>query len=234
MFLFLRELYCKKTRFAKDIKKIIGFYPKNTHIFQQALTHKSYISKDGKRLNNERLEYLGDSILGFVIADYLYRKYTDRPEGFLTLTRSKLVNGKSLAHLCDNMQISNLIRSEFKNGIIPQKIKEDALEAFVGAVFLDSNLNHTRKFVLKEILKHIEFESLIENNYNYKSELIEWSQKYKYEVQFETTDIYGNKFKSEILINKDSFGTGIGHSKKEAEQNAAEDAMKNIKQFIQK
>ena len=215
--------------FLKKIRKILGFWPSDLSLYQIALTHKSasYTLK-GERVNNERLEYLGDSILDAVISDYLYKKYPSEREGFLTEMRSKIVNGEKLKELAVNINLNQFIIQRTNIQLASSRIYEDAFEALVGAIYLDKGYRAVYRFISQKIIdEHIDLHELELINYNYKSQLIEWSQKTKSPVEFNSySDIEDiNFFISEVKYNDQIIGQGKGNSKKEAEQDAAHKAL---------
>ena len=181
---------------------------------------------DGTLLNNERLEFLGDAILDSTVAEYLYRKFPDKPEGFLTQTRSKIVNGESLAHLTRSLGLDKFIVSHASHYDTNKNILEDAFEAFIGALYLDQGYRAVRKFVEKRLIaKYIDFDAVLKTDTNYKSRLLEWAQQKKVEVVFGTNavddDLRTPHFMSEILVDGTKTAEGHGFTKKDAEQNAA-------------
>lgn len=232
----LRNFLAFKILFRRDkdllisLREILGFYPKNLNLYKTAFTHRSASFKiNGERINNERLEFLGDSILDAVISDFLYHKYPNAKEGFLTEMRSKIVNGEKLKELARLIRLNEFIiqKGSYAKGTIT-KIHEDAFEALIGAIYLDKGYHKTYKFVKDKILeKYIDFEDLEDLNLNYKSQLIEWAQKIKKPVSFVSkTDPDEIKwFSSEVVFDGKTIGIGKGSSKKEAEQNAAKEAI---------
>lgn len=219
----------------RRIKRIVGFYPSNLSLYKISLTHKSsaFIDKNGKSYNNERLEFLGDAVLSHIIARFLFRRYAHFNEGQLTKTRSKIVSGKALASFSDQLGITPLIYSDNSIEKIPKKIKEDAFEAFVGAIYLDAGFSKTERFILNRVLgKHVDLEQLIRQDDNFKSQIIEWAQKHHYSISFDTHSIDKQRFKADVLINGDVFGSGTGLSKKEAEQRAASQGMENVQHYL--
>jgi len=229
-FLAFKILFRKDKDFLLSLREILGFYPKNLNFYKIAFTHRSASFKiSGKRINNERLEFLGDSILDAVISDFLYHKYPDAKEGFMTEMRSKIVNGEKLKELARLTRLNEFIvqKGNATKGTIT-KIHEDAFEALIGAIYLDQGYYRTNKFVIKRILeRYIDFEDLEDLNLNYKSQLIEWAQKIKKPVSFVSkTDPDEIKcFSSEVVFDKKTIGIGKGHSKKMAEQDAAKEAI---------
>ena len=224
----IKILFSKDRDLLKSLREVLGFYPRNLQLYKIAFTHRSATHKiNGKRINNERLEFLGDSILDAVISDFLYHKYPQEKEGFLTEMRSKIVNGEKLKELARLTKLNEFI---VQKGLSKAtgKIHEDAFEALIGAIYLDIGYYKTFEFVKTKILeKFIDFDDLEDLNLNYKSQLIEWSQKIKKKVEFVSKDDENNPklFISIVIYDDMEIGKGYGHSKKEAEQNAAKNAI---------
>jgi len=219
--------------FYSRLIRILGFLPGKVGLYELAFIHKSASLSDskGNPLNYERLEYLGDAILGVIIAEFLYRQYPDRNEGFLTKMRSKIVNGDHLSLLTQQMGLNRLLDSRIQNEQANRHILGDTFEALIGAIYLDKGYRRTRRFVLKRVVKkHIDLVELEKNETNFKSQLIEWAQKSRKEITF-YTDIEPydpTHFISFVSIGDTLFGSGTGVSKKEAEQNAALETLKEL------
>jgi ribonuclease-3 len=185
-------------------------------------------------VDNERLEFLGDAILDAVIAEYLYRIYPEQDEGFLTQLRSKIVKRKQLNKLAQKLGMSILIKSNTSMNQGQKNILGNAFEALIGAVYLDKGYLKTKKFIIDRILaRYLDLEKLSQKESDYKSRLIEWAQKNKKEISFvskEEINVGSRKmiFMSNVLIMDQSYGTGAGYSKKEAEQKAAEQALLKV------
>jgi len=221
--------------FKKKLVEILGFYPSDLSLYQVALTHKSAsYTHNGERVNNERLEFLGDSILDAVISDFLYKIYPNEREGFLTEMRSKIVNGEKLKELAIRIKLDQFI---IQKNTIPNpssRIFEDAFEALIGAIYIDKGYWKVYDFISEKIVqKHIDLQVLETTNLNYKSQLIEWSQKTKSQIEFTSSTDMDNPqfFISFIKQNEEIIGTGKGSSKKEAEQNAAQQALIFLKEI---
>jgi len=234
---FFKNLFSKKTeeekRLISFIKLMTGAKPLNLQLYQLALTHSSVALKTPHqefKVSNERLEYLGDAVLGAVIAEYLYKKYPYKDEGFLTEIRSRIVNRESLNNLSRKIGLANLVEFEGqKHNRNYQSIAGDALEAFIGAVFLDRDFFFCRKFILKRLLQpHLDIDKIVSTNLNFKSLLIEYAQKEGKEIEFVLIDEKIQKgtpvFTVEVLVAGESLGKGMGQNKKKAEQAAAEKA----------
>jgi ribonuclease-3 len=218
------------------LKEILGFYPGNLKLYDLAFIHKSASTVDsqGNYVNNERLEFLGDAILGAIIADFLYNRFPQEDEGFLTKTRSKLVNRSFLTQLTFDMGLNVFIDSNTTKNIDNSHIYGDALEALIGAIYLDKDYQTTKYFVTKRILSQfVNLNEIEQIDTNFKSQLIEWSQKNKKDVKFETIEEISDKSKQPkfiavVEIDNKEVGKGIGTSKKEAQQNAAKQTLDKL------
>lgn len=219
----------------RSIAHIIGERPSNLGLYQLALRHTSASKAtaiEGFRESNERLEYLGDAVLGMVIAEFLFQKYPYKDEGFLTEIRSRIVNRETLNGIARKIGLDELIEYDGnRTRSLPTRTSMygDALEALVGAVYLDKGFRFSRRFILKELLSHYDIESVVQNNINFKSRLIEWAQRAGKEIRFEILSEKGNshfrEFIAQVMIADEPFATGTGYSKKKAEQAAAEKAL---------
>lgn len=225
-------------RLSKAIRQITGRKPRNLHLYHLALSHTSASKRNednGLRESNERLEYLGDALLGAVIADYLFKKYPFKNEGFLTDIRSRIVNRESLNQLALKLGIGELIKFEGKRHKMSYKsMNGDALEALVGAVYLDHGFKFCHYFVVHKIVQaQIDIQNLVAHNKNFKSLIIEWAQKENRDLRFETILEKGSKhhreFTVQLLVDEEPLSIGTGLSKKKAEQSAAEKACEQLK-----
>ena len=225
-----------RKEFYLFLKNILGFYPGNLRLYDIAFIHKSASIYDsqGNYVNNERLEFLGDAILGAIIADFLYNRFPQEDEGFLTKTRSKLVNRPFLTKLTYDMGLNIFIDSNTTKNIDNSHIYGDALEALIGAIYLDKDYQTVKYFVTKKILSQfVNLNEIEQNDSNFKSQLIEWSQKNKREVKFETTEEIGDKAKQPkfiavVEIDNVEVGRGVGTTKKEAQQKAARQSLEKL------
>lgn len=223
----------KDKKLYNFIKNVFGYNPGNILLYKLALCHKSASTEEikGIKINNERLEYLGDAILSAVVADYLFKKFPSKDEGFLTEMRSRLVSRDNLNKLSEKIGIQKFVKASAGN--MYRSINGDAFEAFVGAMFLDKGFNSAKKVIVNRIIKfHIDIDEMENKNLNYKSRLIEWAQKEKKQVEFvileESGRGYNKQYIVEVFIDKQPSGTGRDYSIKKAEQNAAEKALANI------
>lgn len=215
---------------------MLGFLPLKVSVYKLAFLPKSALVNhpQAASINNERLEYLGDAVLSTIVADYLFLKFPNCDEGFLTKVRARIVKRKNLDYLASQIDIPSMIQHGILPGNKSKHIYGNMLEALVGAIYLDRGYKVARKFFLKRILeKHIDLNLLVNKDPDYKSRVIEWAQKYKIEVVFESLEEHstGQKFPSfisTILLNGKKKGTGRGSTKKAAEQRAAREAMSSI------
>ncbi len=220
--------------FSDALLHLTGFRPKNLELYRLATKHSSAAQK--VKDHNERLEYLGDAVLGCIIAEYLFKKFPFKEEGFLTEIRSRLVNGEHLATLARKIGLSTLIEHDKRqrgSQLARSSMHGDAMEALVAAIFLDRGFTDCRKFVIsKLIIPHIDLDSIVELNVNFKSQLIEWAQRQNKKANFEIVDEKGashyKEFVAEVIVDGKVMGRGKGMSKKKAEQAAAENAMSNL------
>lgn len=237
--LFISE----EKEFVREIQGISGFTPKEVFLYKLALTHSSSVKKsrhldqkyrDVAKGCNERLEFLGDSILDSVIAEYLFKIYPMKDEGFLTEMRSKIVNRKSLNSICKKLRIDMLIQHR-QTGSVNESMYGDALEAFIGALYLDLGYQKTKRFVYYRIIEpHIHLHSVENQIISHKNKLIEYVQKTKmgllmFEVIAENGDGRNKIFRIQAKVGKKVLGVGEGKNKKSAEQRASEDALVKLK-----
>lgn len=233
----IRLLFHKDRESYFCFYKILGFFPRNIRFYEQALLHKSTSirSEKGRPLNNERLEFLGDAILDAIVGDIVYKHFEGRREGFLTNTRSKIVQRETLNKLAVEIGLDKLVKYSTRSSSNNSYMYGNAFEAFIGAIYLDQGYERCKQFMEKKILKnYIDLDKMSRKEVNFKSKLIEWSQKTKMEVSFELIEQfldqdYNPMFHTEVRIESLSAGTGTGYSKKESQQNAAQMALKKIK-----
>ena len=233
----IRLLFRKDKESYFCFYKILGFYPRNIQLYQQALLHKSTSirSEKGRPLNNERLEFLGDAILDAIVGDIVYKHFEGRREGFLTNTRSKIVQRETLNKLAVEIGLDKLVKYSTRSSSHNSYMYGNAFEAFIGAIYLDQGYERCKRFMEEKIFKnYIDLDKMSRKEVNFKSKLIEWSQKSKVEVSFELIEQfldedYNPMFHTEIRIEGISAGKGTGYSKKESQQNAAKAALKKIK-----
>jgi ribonuclease-3 len=224
----------KDRKLAYDLKAILGFMPSRLSLYKKAFTHKSNSEKDQKYpSNNERLEFLGDAILDAVTAEYLFKKYPVKDEGFLTQMRSKMVNRKTLNSIGDRMGLDVFIR-QFGTERISATMMGNTYEAFVGAIYLDVGYAQTRTFIINRMLrKYIDVHELETLNTNYKSQLLEYCQKNHKTIEYELIKHYRSKenrerFKIGVKVAGENAGMAEDFSKKSAEQQASKKALRKL------
>jgi len=209
---------------------VLGFIPGNISIYKLAFSHKS--SQNEKSLlsqNNERLEYLGDAVLGTIVAEYLFKKYPDSNEGFLTKMRSKIVKRKTLNRIGDKMELDGVLQ-EFNNTRLSRSMLGNAVEALVGAIYLDAGYSFTHNYIVKKILRrYLDIHELENYDDNYKSQLLEWCQKHGKTISYKLISRYKyekrDRFKVGVFVNNQRIATADDFNKKSAEQSASEKAM---------
>ncbi|MEH3115061.1 ribonuclease III [Pedobacter terrae] len=231
----LYKLYLSPEKeFVKKLKNILGFVPGNVTLYRMAFRHRSAakILKNGSRSSNERLEFLGDAVLGSVIAELLFKHYPYKEEGFLTEMRSKIVNRANLNQLAKKIGFDKLIQFDQRSVSIQTKHNSmlgDAFEAIVGAIYMDKGYNFTKEFLLRRIVKpHIDIHTLELTETNFKSKLIEWCQRHGKDVLFELAENGEGEstklFTISAVVEGEKVGTGRDYNKKNAEKLAAEKA----------
>ena len=225
----------------KKLRKILGFYPNHIEYYKLALLHKSALkrSQTGKRLNNERLEFLGDAILDAIVGDIVYRHFPGKSEGFLTNTRSKLVKRETLGKLAKEIGLDKLITSKSQHVAHNSYMEGNAFEALVGAIYLDKGYSACMQFMNKRILAQmINIDKIAHKETNFKSKLLEWSQKNRINIEFrlidENTDNDSSPvFKHEVVFEGKIKGAiGTGYSKKESQQMAARGTLQMLKRDV--
>lgn len=237
MFRTIRRIYNARLSperdVAKRIRQITGFTPSNLSIFKLAFSHKSNQSeKKAGMQNNERLEYLGDAVLGTIIAEYLFQKYPSADEGFLTKMRSKIVKRKSLNDIGDRMGVDMLL-NEFNNTRISKSMLGNAVEALVGAVYLEIGYEGTKRFIIRRMLrKFVDIHELEQYDDNYKSQLLEYCQKNGKNVAYKLLTRYKmdkrDRFKVAVVIDGEKIAVADDFNKKSAEQLASERALAKL------
>jgi ribonuclease III len=221
-----------------ELETVIGFSIKNRAYFIQALMHRSFLEQHSEYdISNERLEFLGDSVLNLAVAEFLYKNFPQKDEGFLTKVRAKLVNRLALAEAADRIKLSNylLISKNLSNSfsVSSRTVLSDALEALIGAVYLDNGLTSAKEFIKRILIEPNSKEDLYLIDENYKSQLLEYAQAKRvdnpqYNVLKEEGPQHNRIFTVNVTIGKKEYGVGTGKNKKSAEQNAARAALQKI------
>lgn len=215
-------------RFYYELKQLLSFSPKKINYYKKAFTHKSLklVDKKGNPVNYERLEFLGDAMLGSIIASYLYKKVPKGTEGYLTQMRSKIVGREHLNELGRDLNLLNFVKRNSADKNIGDNIYGNIFEALVGAIYLDRGYNYSRKFIYeKVIVPYVDIAKLEGKVTSYKGLIIEWCQKQKKEYLFDTYEDSGNEnikhFSVKISIDGKFVAKGRATSKKKAEEQAA-------------
>jgi ribonuclease III len=214
----------------------LGFIPSDLALYKLAFFHKSSNPAEkiatGVTQNNERLEYLGDAVLGTIVAEYLFNKYPNFDEGFLTKMRSKIVKRNSLNKIGDKMGL-DVILQEYNNTRLSRSMLGNAVEALVGAIYLECGYDKTRRYIIRKLLrKYLDIHELETYDDNYKSQLLEWSQKNGKVVSYKVIAKYKfekrDRFKVAVLLDGNKIATADDFNKKSAEQMASEKALISI------
>jgi len=229
--LFSRSKSPHSKEIFQKIRKITGINSRNKEVYLLAVTHSSSTSS---KYSNERLEYLGDAVLDTVIAEYLFKKYPFKDEGFLTNIRSRIVNRESLNTIARKLGLNEIIQHNARTDISKKKssIHGNALEALIGAVYIDKGFKGSKKFIYTKIITpHLDIASIVNTPNNFKSILIEWSQKENKKIAFieEKTEEDNRLFSITVMVEGKATGTASAKNKKKAQQLASEKACKALK-----
>ena len=221
--------------FRSALYDIMGFYPHNVEFYRIAFAHKSHEYKSKKTgdrpLNNERLEFLGDAVLETVVSDIVYHNFKNKREGFLTNTRSKIVSRESLGKLAKDLGIDRLIQSHTNSKAHNSFLAGNAFEALMGAIYLDRGFDYAFRFIEHRIMGTVlDLEGVAHKEVNFKSKLLEWSQKNRIRIDFKDKQLSNGdsntpSFSTTIILEGLFAGDGKGFSKKEAHQSASKDAL---------
>ena len=234
----IKLLFCDDKEFYGFIYRLTGYYPRHIDLYRLALAHRSspLLDDQGNPTNNERLEYLGDAVLDLVVADYLYRRFPNESEGFLTTTRSRIVSRESLNRLGEEMKVARFIRAATRSASAHNShLIGNVMEALVGAVYLDHGYRKTTKFIEQRLIHdHVDIEKVVTVDPNYKSQIIEWAQKYHVTAEFKLLDSHTDDdkntiFRTAVVIAGQEAARATGYSKKESHQHAAKKAMRRLR-----
>jgi len=219
---------------AKKLKSVLGFVPDNMKLFKLAFFHKSMNNTESseRTYNNERLEYLGDSVLSTIVAEYLYKKYPGRDEGFLTKMRSKIVKRKTLNKVAEKMGI-DMILTKYTQGKLSYSMLGNAFEAMVGALYIEYGYEKTRDYIISKILMQLlDVHELENSDDNYKSQLLEWGQKEGKNISYKLLSKYKldkrDRFKIAVYLDGKEISSAEDYNKKSAEQIASSHAIKSL------
>ncbi|MGJ8661277.1 MAG: ribonuclease III [Bacteroidota bacterium] len=212
------------------IRSKFGYRVKDIDLFLRAVTHKSLLFEDHSLISNERLEFLGDAVIDTVIAEYLFIKFPNEAEGYLTKVKSKVVSRKHHSEIAESIGINAVIRYQKGRSINMSTIEGNAYEAIIGAIFLDGGFKAASAAIQDHILvKYVNMTKVLEEEIDFKSKLFIWCQKGKLELQFDTVTEENQggfwKYTMMVIINKKKYGMGTGSSKKLAEQAASKETL---------
>ena len=225
----IRLIRSKDKPLLLQLEHVLGFTPHRLVYYKTALMHRS-VQEDASA-SNERLEFLGDAILGALIAEYLFKKYPNQPEGYLTELRSRIVRRETMNNVALRMGLNKLVQyNQNDRGLNRSHIFGNALEALIGAVYLDRGFDQTRVFIINQLLKaFVNIDEMESNDTNYKNQLLSWAQRGGKTLTFdaieEKTDGNRKLFTVAIVVDGEVFCTGNGYNKKEAGQVAAKKAL---------
>lgn len=225
----IRKRFGRDREFYAIVDDLLDITPDNIELYKLALIHRSasVMLPDGSPANNERLEFLGDAVLETIVSDFLFIEYPEQTEGFLTQMRSRIVSRASLDNISSEMGIDRYIVANFSGAYSHKHLNGNAFEAIIGAVYLDKGYDFTNRFVIDGVLRrYVDMSDIAETEVDFKSRLIEWCQKSKRSIHFNTatdgeSSMRNPRFLSKIVIDGIELGHGTGSSKKEAEQKAS-------------
>jgi ribonuclease-3 len=237
---FLSEFF-KNRELKRAIKNIFGFRPGNIFLYNLAFRHRSAAMPINPRIkiSNERLEYLGDAILGAIVAEYLFKKFPLKDEGFLTEMRSKIVSREQLNKLVVKLGIEQLIRVGNENHYaVPKNLYGDTFEALVGAIYLDKGYLGCKKIIINRIIKvHYDIDELVAVPMHYKSLLLEWSQYEKNKLEFRASAIpvknRGKQYQVEVIIDGFPYASAVDYTIRGAEKLAAAKTWEMLEETVQ-
>ncbi|MCB0516233.1 MAG: ribonuclease III [Chitinophagales bacterium] len=223
--LIYKRFFSPQRQLYRQFKQLLGFTPYNITVYQQALRHSSVAETSLQ--NNERLEYLGDAILDAIIGAYLFKKFPKQGEGFLTEMRAKIVNRHRLGSIAQSLELKKYLQYNKDSMHANRNVLGNTLEALIGAIYLDKGYHVTYHFVINKIVSaHIDVNKLPYEDINYKSKLLEWGQKYNYNISFSVKEMElsdnEKSFIATVLLNEKVVASGQGMTKKSAQKNAAQ------------
>lgn len=228
----IRRRKASDKELKEAIKNLFGYQAGNVALYRLAFRHKSAVSASDQEgcHNNERLEYLGDAVLGSIVADFLFKKFPYKDEGFLTEMRSRIVSRSHLNQLSRKLGIDRLVQTSKENNIAASSILGDAFEALVGAIYLDKGYRFTQKIIVEKIFQtHVDLDALFQTEMNFKSKVIEWAQKERKNIEFllareSENGKKGKLYYIHLFVGGRLLGEGCDQSIKKAEQHAARKA----------
>lgn len=234
MFRWIKSASSEKSkadlRLIRFLIKQFGYRPKKLRLFKEALTHKSISNKKEGLNSNERLEFLGDTILDAVVAEFLFSKFPEEDEGYLTKLKAKIVSRKTLGSIGSDMQLREFIHYQKGRSVKVETLEGNAFEAIIGAIYLDGGFDAAKKSIAHHVFRiHLDLTSLLENEIDFKSKLFIWSQKNRLDIEFRLIREEINNgvwhYETEVYVNSKPYGRGVGASKKIAEQAASKETL---------
>lgn len=231
--LFKRKRSNDEQRIIDFVVQRFGYRPRDITFFKRALTHKSISNNKKHESSNERLEYLGDAILDAVVADFLFKRFPNEDEGYLTKIKSKMVSRRTLGMIGHEMGIKDVLRYNKGRTIRLETIEGNAFEALIGAIYLDGGYLSVKQSVRDHIFKkYVNLNQILEEEIDFKSKLFIWSQKNRLSISFEVIEEENRgaswNYVVMVIINDQEYGRGSGSSKKKAEQAAAKETLELI------
>lgn len=228
--LFFKKRPADEHRLVSFLLTVFHYRPKNLQLFIDALTHKSYSNTRENMKSNERLEFLGDTVIDLIVAEYLYERFPSEDEGYLTKIKAKIVNRKMLSFIGGEIELAQFIRYRKGRSIRISTIEGNALEALMGAIYMDSNFETAKLIFEKYIIKkYVNFKDVLSQEMDFKSSLLIWGQKNKIEIAFEIKEEANKEnnftYTAVVVLKGKEWGMGKGRSKKEAEQQASNETM---------
>ena len=226
--------------FYIKIKKLLGFSPKNINFYEEAFTHSSLRKDNGSRINYERLEFLGDAILGAVVAHFVFLQSPEQEEGYLTKMRTRMVRREYLNQIGEKLKLDSFLILDKKSSPLGGNINGNLFEALIGAIYLDQGYEVVSSFIHRILISsNLDIKELEDKIISYKSLMVEWAQKYKKTITFETDEDVNYKsrkkvFLAKVIIDNKIFSKAHETSKKKAEERAAKRAYYRVKEKTNK
>ena len=236
----LNRLFILTSKRPKDELELIrfiidrfGYRPKNLTYFKKAITHRSFVSKSERLVSNERLEFLGDSIIGSVISEWLYHRFPNEDEGYLTQLKSKIVSRKILSEIAEKLDLRSIIKFQTGRTININSIEGNSLEAIMGAIYLDGGFIAAKNSILNHVFrKYIDIKKLLSEDNDYKSKLFIICQRNRWELEFKCDqEAPAKSYDIVVYINSEKYGEGTGYTKKDAEQEASKTTLELLDQL---
>lgn len=232
-FKFSRKYNDEDLEIIQFVTRRFGYRPNDVRLFKRALTHKSISNSNEEEISNERLEFLGDAVLDSVVAEFLYVKFPEEDEGYLTKVKSKLVSRRTLGMIGNEMEINQVLRYNRARSIKLETLEGNAFEALIGAIYLDGGYKNAQKCIKQHVFKkYVDLNQVLEEEIDFKSRLFIWSQKNRLPLEFEVLEEVNQgtswKYVVCVMINGQEYGRGTGTSKKRAEQVAAKETLELV------